>query len=111
MGTKRRRGRSPRPRSERPIPLAPVDLLAGLAPGILLHADDLPPGVASGGEASTPATTTVAETGKLVRSGDRTVRRLIRTPVLAVEGGVDASRAADTERAGVLPRTRDKPGE
>jgi hypothetical protein len=108
MAARRRRGRS---RGARPLPLAPVDLLAGLAPGIELGADDLPPGIASDARTPAPATTTVAETGKLIRSGDRTVRRLIRTTVLGPGDAVGTRDDADTDRAGVVPRTRDKPGE
>jgi hypothetical protein len=98
-----------------PVPLAPVDLLAGLAPDVELHADDLPPGLESGSVANgpIPATMTVAEAGRLVRSGDGTIRRLIRSAAIR-----PASPAADGEppalepdRAGVLPRTPDKPGE
>ena len=70
-----------------PLALSPIDLLAGLGPDIELLADDLPPGIAgespSGGP--TPAVTTVAEAGKLLRAGDTTIRRLVRTRgVLAV---------------------------
>jgi len=39
-----RRGGDQRER-EAPIPLDPVDLLAGLAPGVELQTDDLPPGI------------------------------------------------------------------
>ena len=44
-----------------PLPLTPIDLLAGLGPHVELLADDLPPGVAtdSPGREATPAMTTV----------------------------------------------------
>jgi hypothetical protein len=99
----------------KPIPAAPVDLLAGLAPDVELTAHDLPPGIASDPElpspGSTPASACVAEGGKLIRAGDRTVRRLIRTRVLHPAGAAAPDADADTDRAGVVPRTPDKPGE
>jgi hypothetical protein len=102
----RRRGRG---EVDPPIPLAPVDLLAGIAPGVELTADDLPAGIDA--DAPSPATTTVAETGRLLRSGDRTVRRLIRTPGIEPGGRAGDDAPTDLERAGVLPPTPDKPGE
>jgi len=104
-----RRRRAPRPA---PIALEPVDLLAGLAPGVVLRADDLPPGIDAESSARTPqsATLTVAEAGRLIRSGDGTIRRLIRTTVLGPEKR-PAREGADTDRAGVPPRTARKPGE
>ncbi len=108
-GTGRRRARR-----EAPIPLEPIDLLAGLAPDVELHADDLPPGIDPPGldptAGPTPATISVAAAGRQLRSGDATVRRLIRTPVLAPDETV-APRPGDVDRAGVPPRTPDKPGE
>src|SRR5439155_270315 len=63
--------RKARPRARRapkpaPIALEPVDLLAGLAPGVELHADHLPPGIDEESSATTPlpATLTVAEAGR-----------------------------------------------
>ena len=93
--------------------LQPVDLLAGLAPGVELHADDLPPGIdeESPAGAPLPATVTVAEAGRLIRSGDGTIRRLIRTTVLGPEKRPAAGEGADIDRAGVPPRTPGKPGE
>src|SRR5882724_10709793 len=100
--------RKARPRARRapkpaPIALEPVELLA----------DDLPPGIDEESSATTPlpATLTVAEAGRLIRSGDGTIRRLIRTTVLAPEKHPAAREDADTDRAGVLPRTPGKPGE
>jgi len=110
--------RKPRPRARRaptpaPLALEPVDLLAGLAPGVELHADDLPPGIDEESAARTPlpASLTVAEAGRLIRSGEGTIRRLIRTTVLTPEKRPAARERADTDRAGVLPRTPGKPGE
>ena len=107
-----------RPRARRapkpvPLALAPVDLLAGLAPGVELRADDLPPGIDEESTARTPlpASLTVAEAGRLIRSGDGTIRRLIRTTLLGPEKRSAAREDADTDRAGVLPRTPGKPGE
>jgi len=115
MGKGRRgKGRAPaggdaKRRSEAPIPLDPVDLLAGLAPGVELHAD----GFLEADDAPEPATTTVAEAGRMVRSGEGTIRRLIRTTVLkpATESRTDRSPVEDDDRAGLVPRTRDRPGE
>jgi hypothetical protein len=110
--------RKPEPRARRsepptPLPLEPVDLLAGLAPGVELHADDLPPGIDEETPSDTPlpATMTVAEAGKLIRAGEGTVRRLIRTTVLGAERRPATRENAETDRAGVLPRTPGKPGE
>ena len=97
-----------------PIPLEPVDLLAGLAPGVELEADDAPAGLDREVPDGGPARVTVAEAGKLIRSGEATVRRLIRTPELRpLEPGEEPEDAATgaPERAGVLPPTRGKPGE
>ena len=94
-----------------PIPLEPVDLLAGLAPGVDLHADRLPPGIDAQAPSEGPTRLTVAEAGKLIRAGDSTVRRLIRTTVLTPVDSKRARRVADVDRAGVPPRSSDKPGE
>jgi hypothetical protein len=110
VGRGGRRGRGGRER-EAPIPLDPVELLAGLAPGVELCADDLPPGIDPElADAATPATSTVAEAGRLIRAGDATVRRLIRAPLLT-PAEPSARRPGEVDRAGVPPRTPDKPGE
>jgi hypothetical protein len=90
--------------------LEPVDLLAGLAPGVELTADDLPPGICIDDPAPGPsaASITVAEAGRHVRAGEATVRRLIHTKVL--RPGTPA-RPHEPDRAGVPPRSPDKPGE
>ena len=115
MAGGRRKARPRARRAPKPVPIAlePVDLLAGLAPGVELHADHLPPGIdeESAATAPLPATLTVAEAGRLIRSGDGTIRRLIRTTVLGPEKRPAAREDADTDRAGVLPRTPGKPGE
>ncbi len=109
-----RESRKPRVRVEQPvpIPLDAIDLLAGLAPGVELQADDLPPGIDEESAATTPlpAIASVAEVGRQIRAGDGTVRRLIRTTVLRPERG-SRRRHHDLDRAGVPPRTPDKPGE
>lgn len=106
-----RRGGDDATRRDAPIPLEPVDLLAGLAPGVELCADDLPPGIGPDlGDGATSATATVAETGRLIRAGDTTVRRLIRGPLLSADEP-PVSRSAEVDRAGVPPRTPDRPGE
>jgi len=108
MGRRRRR----EPTGDEPIPAEPVDLLAGLAPGVELLADD--PAAARTGRPPRrrrPAVTTVADAGKLVRSGDATVRRLIRTPLLAADRAASDASDDEPDRAGVVPKTRERPGE
>jgi hypothetical protein len=122
MAARQRRGpkeQSPRKRrAEPPLPVTAIDLLAGLAPDVELRAGDLPSGIArepGAGGPPLPATTTVADTGRLLRAGDDTIRRLIRTALLRPRRGRPdgdaAEPAAEPARAGVLPRTPDKPGE
>ena len=115
MGKERRGARSAsadgeakRP-SPTPIPLEPVDLLAGLAPGVELHAD----GLLEDGDEAERVTATVAEAGRMIRAGEGTVRRLIRTTVLKPASGTptDQTPVEDDDRAGVVPRTRERPGE
>jgi hypothetical protein len=96
-------GKKPQPP---PIPLEPVDLLAGLAPDVELHADRV---ALEPDAAEKPAVTDAAQVGKLVRSGEATVRRLIRSATLRPAPA--ATDDVEPERAGVLPRTPDKPGE
>jgi hypothetical protein len=111
---KARRGAGPAPadgeakRRPTPIPLEPVDLLAGIAPGVELHADGL-----LDDDDPERVTTTVAEAGRMIRAGEGTVRRLIRTTVLKPTTGAptDQSPVEDDDRAGVVPRTRERPGE
>ncbi len=95
-----------------PIPLEPLDLLAGIAPGVDLHAEPLAP---DGQRLAGGVKTSVGETGKMLRSGDSTIRRLIRTAVIrpAPEGSEPLVEGRDVapDRAGVPPRTPDKPGE
>lgn len=108
------RERSRRARGVVPIPLEPVDLLAGLAPGVELRADEMSSDV-EGRPGDGSVVATVAEVGKLVRSGEGTIRRLIRSPGLRPlapgEESPDADDDAEVERAGVVPRTRTRPGE
>jgi hypothetical protein len=113
-GTESTPGATPAAEKAAPIPLSPVDLLAGIAPGLELTADDLPAGVAGATE-TVPATVTVEEVGKMLRCGEATVRRLIRTAVLRPvesDGQVRFLRRDVLScRAGVLPPSPDKPGE
>ena len=94
-----------------PIPLEPIDLLAGLAPGLELQADDAPAGLDEEVPEGGPASLTVAEAGKMIRSGDETIRRLIRMPGLRPADAVAEGGPVEIDRAGVLPPRRDKPGE
>lgn len=97
-----------------PIPLDPVNLLAGLAPGVELVVDDLPAGVA-GAETTEPVTVTVDEIGRLLRCSEATVRRLIRTAVLrpiVVDGQIRVRRSEiDSYRTTLGIGTPDKPSE
>ena len=97
-----------------PLPVRPVNLLAGIAPGVDLGADDLPVGVAAVG-VTMRATVSVEEVGKMLRCGDTTVRRLIQSGALRPieQRGEVRLRRRDVLalRAGVLPSTPDKPGE
>ena len=113
---KERRGAGPasadgdaKRRSPTPIPLEPVDLLAGLAPDVELHAD----GLLEDDDEAERVTTTVTEAGRMIRAGEGTVRRLIRTTVLKPASGTptDQTPVEDDDRAGVVPRTRERPGE
>src|SRR5436309_5259681 len=98
--------RRPSGEQRTPLPVRPVNLLAGIAPGPDLGADDLPAGVA-GAEATTPATVSVEEVGKMLRCGDTTVRRLSQNGALRPieEGGQLRVRRREVLalRAGVLP--------
>jgi len=93
-----------RERKAAPLALDAVDVLAGLGPGAELEVDDLPAGI-GGSPARLPVAVTVEEVGRLIRAGEPTVRRLIRTPVLRP---TDADPAAPP----VAPEhDPDKPGE
>jgi hypothetical protein len=100
----------PRRRSKpTPLPLEPVDLLAGLAPGLELTADGVPPEVGPD-EPPGPAEVSVAEVGKMLRSEDPTVRRLIRTAELRPRGAGDAG-SPGTADLYQRPNPRRRPGE
>ena len=111
-------GASERPDARKPapppIPLDPVNLLAGLAPGAELVVGDLPAGVA-GADDTQPMTVTVDEIGRLLRCSEATVRRLIRTAVLrpiVVDGQIRVRRAElDSYRTTLGIGTPDKPSE
>lgn len=96
MGDERATARAPRaPRHAPPIPLDAISVLAGLAPGLVLETDDVPAGVA-GVTQDQPSTVTVEEVGKMLRCGESTVRRLIRTAVLRpveVDGRIHVRRS------------------
>jgi hypothetical protein len=85
MGRQRMYGTGPRPveapeDESAPIPLAPIGLLAGIAPGLELD------GTASPDGGLEPAPISVEEVGRMLRCNEATVRRLIRTAVLRPVG-------------------------
>jgi len=110
VAAERPEARKPAP----PIPLDPVNLLAGLAPGVELVVGDLPAGVA-GADETQPMTVTVDEIGRLLRCSEATVRRLIRTAVLrpiVVDGQIRVRRSEiDGYRTTLGIGTPDKPSE
>lgn len=97
-----------------PIPLDPVNALAGLAPGLELVVDPLPRGVA-GAEETEPVTVSVEEIGRLLRCSEATIRRLIRTAVLkpiVVDGRIRVRKSdIDSYRTTLGIGTPDKPSE
>jgi len=97
-----------------PIPLEPVNLLAGSGSGLELETDDLPPGIAGNTETE-PAYVTVDEVGRLLRLNEATIRRLIRTAVIRpvmVDGKIRIPLAQiEAYRSNVHRGTSDKPGE
>ena len=97
-----------------PIPLDPMSVLAGIAPGLELTADDLPPGIAGNTEAA-EALLTVEELGRMLRVGEQTIRRLIRTAVIrpvVVDGQTRIPQSqVDAYRATLHRGGPDKPGE
>jgi excisionase family DNA binding protein len=97
-----------------PIPLDPVNLLAGIAPGVELTADDLPPGIA-GNDQAEEAMVTVEEVGRMLRVNENTIRRLIRTAVIRpvlVNGAARIPRSqVEAYRTGLHRSSPDKPGE
>jgi len=97
--------------AEAPLPLDAVDLLAGIAPGVQLEADDPPECVPDADCPDAVGVTSVGEVGRMLRSDDTTIRRLIRTDGIAPGDGTAAVLGLEPERAGVPPRTPEKPGE
>jgi excisionase family DNA binding protein len=106
--------RAEKRQSAPPIPLDPVNVLAGLAPGLELVVDPLPRGVA-GAEETEPVTVSVDEIGRLLRCSEATIRRLIRTAVLkpvVVDGRIRVRKSdIDTYRTTLGIGTPDKPSE
>ena len=85
MGRRRMHGTNARETGEpddesAPIPLDPIGLLAGIAPGLELDGTTSPDGSIESAPVS------VEEVGRLLRCNEATVRRLIRTAVLRPVG-------------------------
>lgn len=93
---------------QRPMALDAVDLLAGLAPGLELETDAVPPGIADV-EQTEPSVASVNDIGRLLRQLEPTVRRLIRTP--GIEPGPDPDAEEGAMPGPFVPGTPDKPGE
>jgi hypothetical protein len=114
MGRRREDGRLYEDDGKGPIPLDPVHLLAGIAPGLELTADDLPPGIA-GNDQAEEALVTVEELGRMLRVGENTIRRLIRTAVIRpvlVNGEARIPQSQiDACQASLHRSSPDKPGE
>ena len=92
-----------------PIPLEAVNLVAGIAPGVVLDGTVSPDGSVSAG-----LPVSVDEVGRLLRCSEATVRRLIRTAVLRPIGvGERWVRRGDVEsyRASLHRRPPGKPGD
>jgi Helix-turn-helix domain len=97
------------PLREGPIPLEPINLITGIAPGITLEGTVSPVGSVPAG-----ATVSVDEVGRLLRCSEATVRRLIRTTVLRPVGiGERCVRLSDVEsyRQSLHRRVPGKPGD
>lgn len=114
MGRRREDGRLYEDDGKGPIPLDPANLLAGIGPGLELTADDLPAGIA-GNDQAEEAMVSVEELGRLLRVGENTVRRLIRTAVIRpvlVNGEARIPRSQiEACQSGLHRSTPDKPGE
>ena len=114
MGRRRDDGRLYEDDGRRPIPLDPVNVLAGIAPGLELGADDLPAGIAGNAEGA-EALLTVEELGRILRVGEHTIRRLIRTAVIRpvlVDGEARIPRSeVEAYQSGLHRSSPEKPGE
>lgn len=64
-----------------PIPLSPVNVLAGIGSSLELTADPLPAGVA-GVPTEQSASVSVEELGRMLRVDEAAIRKLIRTAVI-----------------------------
>jgi Helix-turn-helix domain len=97
-----------------PIPLDPVNVLAGIGAGLDLVADPLPTGIADAQRAQA-ASVSVAELGRMLRLGEASIRKLIRTAVIrpVIEDGKIRIPLKDIEayRTSVHRGTQGKPGE
>jgi hypothetical protein len=96
------------PRARGPIPLDPLTVITGIAPGVTLEGTVSP----DGGVPAVPIS--VDEVGRLLRCSEATVRRLIRTAVLRPVGiGERWVRRSDVEsyRQSLHRRIPGKPGD
>jgi hypothetical protein len=97
-----------------PIPLDPVNVLAGIGAGLELTTDPLPAGIA-GAAAEQEAYVSLAELGRILRLGEASIRKLIRTAVIrpVIDDGKIRIPLKDIQayRASVSRGSQGKPGE
>jgi len=97
-----------------PIPLDPLNVLAGIGAGLELTTDPLPAGIA-GATAEQEAYVSVEELGRMLRLGEASIRKLIRTAVIrpVIDDGKIRIPLKDIQayRASVGRGSPGKPGE
>ena len=117
MGRNREDGDGARTRPEDdgdPIPLDPVNVLAGIGSGLELTTDPTPAGIA-GATAEQEGYVSVEELGRMLRLGEASIRKLIRTAVIrpVIDDGKIRIPLKDIQayRASVSRGAPGKPGE
>lgn len=117
MGRKREDGDEVRTLPEDdgdPIPLDPVNVLAGIGSGLELGTDPIPAGIA-GAATEQEAYVSVEELGRMLRLGEASIRKLIRTAVIrpVIDDGKIRIPLKDIQayRASVSRGAPGKPGE
>lgn len=97
-----------------PIPLDPVNALAGIGAGLELTTDPVPAGL-TGAPGEQSGSVSVEELGRMLRLGEASIRKLIRTAVIrpVIEDGKIRIPLRDIQayRASASRGTPGKPGE